>query len=74
MTPPRGEEERGEALQTPRPQALGQLKGYGRRWMVETAYSTFKGAFWGFCMAKTMENIARELVAKATIYNILVNM
>lgn len=49
-------------------------KGYGRRWSVETAYSTFKGAFGEFCMAKTLENIAKELVAKATIYNMLVNL
>lgn len=51
-----------------------KLKGYGRRWSVETAYSTFKGAFGEFCMAKTMENIKRELVAKVHIYNMLVNL
>ena len=51
-----------------------RLKGYGRRWSVETAYSTFKGAFGGYCMAKTMQNITKELVAKATIYNMLVNL
>jgi len=51
-----------------------RLKGYGRRWSVETAYSTFKRAFGGACMAKTMENITKELVAKATVYNMLVNL
>ena len=49
-------------------------KGYGRRWSVETTYSTFKRAFGEFSMAKTLENIAKELVAKATIYNMLVNL
>ncbi|RJS88767.1 IS5 family transposase, partial [Candidatus Bathyarchaeota archaeon] len=38
-----------------------ELKGYGRRWIVETAYSTFKRRFGEFCMAKTMKNITKEL-------------
>ena len=50
------------------------LKGYGRRWMVETVYSTFKRAFGEHCMAQTFRNIVKELVAKATIYNMLVNL
>ena len=50
------------------------LKDYGRRWSAETAYSTFKRAFGGYCMAKTMENITKELIAKAAIYNMLVNL
>jgi len=41
-----------------------ELKGYGRRWIVETAYST----------AKTMKNITRELATKAYIYNMLINL
>lgn len=51
-----------------------RLKDYGRRWMVETAYSTFKRVFGEHCMAKTLENTAKELVAKATIYNFLINL
>jgi len=50
-----------------------ELKGYGRRWSVETAYSTFKRTFGEFCMAKTMKNITREPAAKAYIYNTLIN-
>ena len=42
--------------------------------MVETAHSTFKPIFGEHCMAKTLENIAEELVAKAAIYNFLVNL
>ena len=49
-------------------------KGYGRRWSVETAYSTFKRAFGEAVMAKTMANAVKELVAKASIYNMLVRM
>jgi transposase len=51
-----------------------KLKGYGKRWSVETAYSTFKRAFGEACMAKTMKNITEELTAKAYIYNMIINL
>jgi len=51
-----------------------RLKGYGRRWSVETAYSTFKRTFGESCMAKTFQNITKELAAKAFIYNMLINL
>ena len=51
-----------------------KLVGYGRRWMVETAYSTFKRVFGEGCMAKTLENIAQELTAKVALYNMLLNL
>ena len=38
--------------------------GYGRRWMVETAYSSFKRTFGEYCMAKNIVDIERELTAK----------
>ncbi len=50
------------------------LKGYGKRWSVETAYSTFKRAFGEYCMAKTLKNITKELAAKAYIYNMIINL
>ena len=49
-------------------------KGYGRRWMVETAFSTFKRLFGEHCLARTIDNITRELVAKVALYNMLVNL
>jgi len=49
-------------------------KGYGRRWAAETAFSTFKRLFGEYSLARTMENITRELVAKVSLYNMLVNM
>ncbi len=49
-------------------------KGYGRRWAVETAFSTFKRLFGGHCLARVMDCITRELVAKVSLYNMLVNM
>jgi len=51
-----------------------RLTGYGRRWAVETVYSTFKRVFGEGCMARDLVNIARELVAKVCLHNILVNM
>ena len=50
------------------------LKGYGKRWSVETAYSTFKRTFGEYCMAKTMSNIEKEMTTKAYIYNTLINL
>ena len=44
------------------------------RWMVETAYSTFKRLFGECSLSRTMENIVHELVAKVALYNLLVNM
>lgn len=51
-----------------------KLKEYGRRWSVETAYSTFKRAFGESTMAKTVKNITKELTTKAFIYNMLMNL
>ena len=51
-----------------------KLTGYGKRWSVETAYSTFKRAFGEFSMAKTMGNIEKEMTTKAYIYNTLINI
>ena len=55
-------------------EAWAKLKGYGRRWITETAFSTFKRLFGEHSMAKTLKNIARELVAKVALYNLLVKL
>jgi len=49
-------------------------KGHGRRWAAETAFSTFKRLFGEHSLARSMDCIARELVAKVSFYNILVNL
>jgi hypothetical protein len=54
--------------------AWAKLTGYGGRWAVETAYSTFKRLFGEHSLAGSFENIARELVGKVAMYNMLVNM
>jgi len=55
-------------------EAWTRERGYGRRWMAETAFSTFKRMFREHCLARTMNNITKELVAKVALYNTLVNM
>jgi IS5 family transposase len=51
-----------------------RLTGYGRRWAVETAYSTFKRLFGEHSLARSLENIVRELAGKVAVYNMLVNV
>jgi hypothetical protein len=51
-----------------------RIMGYGRRWAVETAFSTYKRLYGEYCMSRNIENIERELKAKAYIYNTLINM
>ena len=55
-------------------EAWARLTGYGARWAVETAYSTFKRLFGEHSLARSLESIAGELVGKVALYNLLVNM
>ena len=54
-------------------EAWARITGYGRRWAVETAYSTFKRLFGEHSLARGFESIARELAGKVALYNVLVN-
>ena len=49
-------------------------KGYGRRWAAETAFSTFKRMFGEHSLDRSMDCIGKELVARVSLYNMLVNM
>ena len=51
-----------------------RMMGYGKRWAVETAFSTFKRQYGEYCMAKNMESVKKELEAKAYVYNMLINL
>jgi IS5 family transposase len=51
-----------------------EFTGYGRRWAVETAYSTFKRLFGECAMGRSLGSIAVELASKVALYNMLVNM
>jgi IS5 family transposase len=48
--------------------------GYGRRWCVETAYSTFKRLFGECALGRRLGSIVVELVIKVALYNRMVNM
>ena len=54
--------------------AWAKVMGYGRRWAVETAYSTFKRVFGENAMGRSLGSIAAELMGKVELYNMLVNM
>jgi len=51
-----------------------EFTGYGRRWAVETAYSTFKRLFGECAMGRSLGCIALELAGKVALYNMLINM
>jgi hypothetical protein len=55
-------------------EAWAGFTGYGRRWAVETAYSTFKRLFGELSLARSFESIVRELAGKVALYNVLVNV
>jgi IS5 family transposase len=48
--------------------------GYGRRWMVETAFSGFKRLFGEFVKARNFENMRSEIALKVFTYNMLINL
>jgi len=47
------------------------MVGYGRRWAVEIAFSTFKRQYGEYCKKHEKH---KELEAKAYIYNMLINL
>ncbi|GBC74567.1 hypothetical protein HRbin05_00609 [archaeon HR05] len=51
-----------------------KLKGYGKRWIVETVFSTFKRLFNEYCLSTSINGIIKELKTKVWIYNMLVRM
>jgi len=51
------------------PDAWKRSHGYGQRWMAETVFSSYKRTFGEYVSAKKMENMARELMIKANLYN-----
>ena len=64
---------RGRAVrlfQELRYEGWAEEKGYGRRWAVETAFSTFKRLFGEHSLARGVDGIARELVAKVSLQHV----
>ncbi len=48
--------------------------GYGRRWSVEIAISTFKRILGENISARVWDNVVREIQFKVMIYNLMVDM
>lgn len=48
--------------------------GYGQRWMVETAFSSFKRTFGEFVKARKFDNMISEIALKVFTYNTLINL
>src|SRR4030043_2377629 len=49
-------------------------KGYGYRWMAESAFSSLKRIFGEYIISVRWKNIVNELLLKASIYNLFMKM
>jgi len=49
-------------------------RGYGYRWMAESAFSSLKRVFGEYICSVKWENIVQELLLKASIYNLFMKM
>jgi transposase len=49
-------------------------KGYGYRWMAESAFSSLKRVFGEYICSVKWQNIVNELLLKASIYNLFMKM
>jgi hypothetical protein len=56
------------------PDAWKRNHGYGQRWMAETVLSSYKRTFGEYVSAKKTENMARELMIKANLYNTFIGL
>jgi hypothetical protein len=56
------------------PEAWKRNHGYGQRWMAETVFSSYKRTFGEYVSAKKTENMARELMIKANLYNTFIGL
>jgi hypothetical protein len=56
------------------PEAWKRKHGYGQRWIAESAFSSLKRTFGEYVSAKTMRNMANEIMLKASLYNLLIGL
>lgn len=56
------------------PDAWKRKHGYGQRWMVESAFSSFKRTFGEYVSARKFRNMAKEMIIKASLYNLLTGL
>src|ERR1035441_6440484 len=58
--------------QTFKPKSWSNIHRFGYRWRVEGAFSCIKRIFGEYVTAKKFVNMAREMLLKASIYNIFI--
>jgi hypothetical protein len=56
------------------PEAWKRKHGYGQRWMVESTISSLKRTFGEYVSARSMRNMAQEMIIKASLYNVLIGL
>ena len=56
------------------PEAWKRKHDYGQRWMAETVFSSYKRTFGEHVSPKSMDNMARELMVKANLYNTFITL
>jgi hypothetical protein len=56
------------------PEAWKRRVGYGGRWMAETAFSVIKRVFGEYVMARSFSNMVREMMLKASLYNLFMSL
>ena len=56
------------------PKRWKRSMGYGKRWIAETVFSCIKRMFGEYVNARKYHNMTKELVIKASLYNMFVAM
>jgi hypothetical protein len=50
------------------------IVSYGKRWIVETVFSSIKRMFGEYVYSVKFENMAKEMVLKASLYNKMISI
>jgi len=56
------------------PEAWKRSHGYGQRWIAESTFSSLKRTFGEYVSARSMRNMAQEIMLKASLYNLLIGL
>ena len=56
------------------PEAWKRSHHYGQRWIVESTFSSLKRTFGEYVSARSMRNMAQEMIIKASLYNLLIGL
>ena len=53
---------------------MEKKRGYGKRWMAETAFSSIKRMFGEYVSASRFQNMIKEMMVKISMYNLFRKM